>query len=138
MIIWKPDTCECHIEEVYEGGQLVGGGQVLQKCAAHASVPDEELYATVLKENRAKNYAERALLGMDGVDFGFHDTVHAKGETTIAWKEGMEYKWNFEGEGKARVLKVDVLGADFDAAKKEQLATLAATKEVISEKLVLE
>lgn len=127
MKIWKPDTCECVIEEIYNGVEIVGGGEVVKKCAVHTDVPDEELYDVLLnKENRVKNAVERVLLGHDNLKtLGLHKMTRQKdGTDVVELKDGVEYKWQFEGTGKNRVLKAEIVGAMLTKGQKDAIKTL--------------
>ena len=78
MKTWKPDTCECLVEEIYNGTQIVGGGQVLKKCPAHAALADNEIYGVLYSnpdgENKRKNQMLRILLGYEDVkDLGLEE-----------------------------------------------------------------
>lgn len=131
MKTWKPDTCECHIEEVYNGTEVVGGGQVLNKCQAHTDVPDDELYDVLLnKENRVKNGLHRVLLGHDEIKtLGLHKMTRQKDGTDVAeLKDGVEYKWQFEGTGKNRVLKAEIVGATLTKNQKDAIKSLCDEK----------
>ncbi len=134
MKTWKPDTCECHIEEVYNGNEIVGGGQVLSKCAAHASVPDEDLYGVLYSnpdgENKVKNMMHRILLGHEEVkDLGLEKvTKNNQGVDEVSFKEGVEYKWSFSGEGKHRKLQVEMKGINLSKAQKTLLKESADSR----------
>ncbi len=121
MKTWKPDTCGCEIEEIYDGNTITGGGQVLTKCPAHASVADEDLYGVLYAnpdgENKRKNKIERLLLGYDGIDFNLND-VGEEGE--YKFKNGITLNWQFIGSGENRVLQIDVDGYTLSQAQKNQ------------------
>lgn len=129
---WKPDTCGCHVGEIYEGTNIVGMGAVYSKCPAHANVPDEELYETIYGnvalgiygENRMKNHVERTLLGYEGLkDLGVEETkTNTDGsEAGVGFKEGIKYKWHFEGEGKDRILKWELEGVELTQKQKDDI-----------------
>lgn len=124
MKTWKPDTCGCHIEEIYVGTEITGAGAILDKCTVHQSVLDEELYDTIRSENTRKNQTFRVLLGLEGVDLGISETK----KEGLALKEGIEYKWGFTGEGKDRVLTVEVPGANLVKEGKDSIKAVADTK----------
>lgn len=133
MKIWRPDTCECEVEEIYEGDTIKGGGVVLNKCTAHASVPDAALYGVLYSnadgENKRKNLIERALLGFEGTNFGLHETVvNSDGSTTVRFKNGISFTWSFSGTGAGRVLNVSVVGATLTTPQKNAVTTFAQTK----------
>lgn len=128
MKIWKPDTCQCEVEEVYNGNEIVGGGQILKKCAAHADVADNELYGVLYAnpdgENKRKNLVYRTLLGLDDVKGLGLENVKKKPDgtdDTIELKEGITYDWSFEGTGKNRKLKVQVKGANLTGQQKQAI-----------------
>lgn len=106
MKTWQPDTCECIVEELYEGTNIIGMGEIVRKCEAHQSVADEELYGVLYSnpdsEQKRKNGVHRELLESELGE----DTPNGR---DLA--EGLSYEWSFEGEGKNRVLKVHIPGA---------------------------
>lgn len=139
MKTWKPDTCDCKVEEIYNGTEIVGMGEIINKCSAHQSVPDEELYEVIYGnvvqgiygENRIKNQVVRVLLGYESIkDLGLEeDKFNPDGSYAgKGLKEGMEYKWYFEGEGKNRVLKWEVIGADLTQKQIDDIQTVCAEK----------
>lgn len=126
MKIWRPDTCGCAIEELYENETIIGGGQVITKCAAHDVVPDEELYGVLYAnpdgENKMKNLMHRALLGYDGLDLGVSEQKMSRhGDVVRELKEGIEFDWSFEGKGKNRKLKVGIKGKNLSVVEKAAL-----------------
>lgn len=63
-ILWRPDTCKCVIEQVFdiEGDvttHLEAQDTVVEKCASHAQAADEAVCGNVLDENRRKNVVLR-------------------------------------------------------------------------------
>ena len=135
MKTWKPDTCECEVEEIYNGTEIVNGGQVLSKCIAHQSVSDTELYGVLYAnpdgENKRKNQMLRVLLGYESVKgLGLEETKKNQdgSDAGLGLKEGIEYKWNFEGSGKDRVLQVEIKGANLTKAQKDAIKDLSDTR----------
>ncbi len=133
MKTWKPDTCECEVEEIYNGNQIVGGGQVLSKCSAHQSVADEDLYGVLYSnpdgENKRKNQLIRGLLGYEGFSLNLHQNkAQADGQTIVDFKDGVSCSWSFTGTGKDRVLQVSVVGATLTTNQKNALKNFANTK----------
>ena len=135
MKTWKPDTCECEVEEIYNGTQIIGGGQVIKKCIAHTTVPDVDLYGVLYSnsdgENKRKNQILRILLGYEEVkglgleEIKFNDDGSMGG---LGLKKGVEYVWSFEGFGKDRVLNVEVKGANLSLPQKNAIKALCDTK----------
>lgn len=57
---WRPDTCECKIEEqVHDNGDC-SFSKVLRKCEAHQFIPDNKLYSVIMSspnsEQKRKNW----------------------------------------------------------------------------------
>lgn len=109
MRTWKPDTCECHIEEVYEGNTIVGGGQVLNKCEAHTEVPDDELYGVLYSnpdgENKRKNLVYKHIIEtQEGILS--ERVMNKSGDETLELKPGIEFGWEWQRTGKNRVMKL--------------------------------
>lgn len=132
MRTWKPDTCECHIEEIYEGSNIVGGGQVLNKCAAHASIPDDQLYGVLYAnadgENKRKNRIERFLLGLDGTNFNLSESVtNPDGSVSVKWKGGVTFSWSWTGTGADRTLNITVTGVSLTTNQRNAINTWCAT-----------
>jgi hypothetical protein len=140
--LWTPDTCNCKIEEVEESPDHWVGGNVIRKCADHTDVPDDELYGVLYSnddgENKMKNQLEGYLLGMGGVDFGFHEAKkHKDGSSAgTGWKDGFRYKWHFSGTGKNRTLHASVEGGILDNAQKKKIRD-ACSKRFKSDRVVL-
>jgi hypothetical protein len=134
MKTWKPDTCDCVIEEIYQGTEIVGGGQVVKKCAAHSTVEDKDLYGVLYAnpdgENKVKNQMYRVLLGMEDVKgLGLEKvTKNKEGNDVIELADGVDYKWTFDGLGYNRKLKVEVKGAALTKAKKDNIKAHADAK----------
>lgn len=130
MKTWKPDTCECVVEEIYSGKTVVGGGSVIKKCAAHATVADSELYGVLYSnpdgENKVKNLIEKKLLEDDslGVSESF---TNEEGQEQRRYKHGIKYEWHFEGTGKDRILHFGTKGATLSKPQKDKLKDYADT-----------
>ena len=120
MKIWGPDTCDCRIEEIYDGTNINGGGQVVRKCEAHGSVEDSELYGVLYSspdgENKRKNQLERMLLGFpdDGIPgLNLSEAKRdADGSERVEFKSGVRFRWAFSGQGRSRVLQATIEGAN--------------------------
>lgn len=135
MKTWKPDTCECLIEEIYNGTEIIGGGQVLKKCQAHESVADNDLYGVLYSnpdgENKRKNQMLRILLGHEDIkDLGLEEAkTNPDGSSAgLGLKQGIEYTWSFEGTGANRKLKVELKGAILSKQQKDAISALSETK----------
>ena len=133
MKTWKPDTCECEVEEIYSGTTIIGGGQVLKKCVAHISVADGDLYGVLYDnpdgENKRKNQMLRILLGHEGINLNLQQTkINPDGSNLIELKDGISYNWSWTGVGKDRVLNVIISGANLTTNQKNSIRTLCNTK----------
>lgn len=131
MKTWKPDTCECVVQEVYEGTTIKGGGQVIKKCTAHSSVADQDLYGVLYSnpdgENKVKNQMYRILLGYEEIkDLGLEEkVVKEDGSEVVEMKKGINYAWSFEGSDYNRKLKVEIKGVSLPKTKKDSIKALA-------------
>ena len=135
MKTWTPDTCPapgCIVEEIYDGPTIIGGGVVVRKCSAHKGVPDEELYDVLLNgENRPKNIVHRILLGHEDIkDLGLEEQkTNPDGSSAgLGLKVGIEYSWQFIGEGKDRILSFEVKGAALTVQQKLDIVALCNAK----------
>jgi|CXWL01.1.fsa_nt_gi hypothetical protein len=132
MKTWKPDTCDCHVEEIYDLTGIKSMGQVLTKCIVHQTVADADLYDVLLnKENRVKNRVYRILLGYEEIkDLGLEEPKKNQDGTDAGpgLKVGIEYAWNFVGTGANRVLQAEIKGSALTKAKKDELKALCDTK----------
>lgn len=135
MKTWKPDTCDCLVEEIYEGTTIIGGGQVLRKCPAHQDVSNSELYGILYSnpdsENKRKNIAHRILLGQESIkDLGLEEMKKNQDGSNagLGLKPGIEYSWSFTGTGKNRVLRMEVKGANLPQNKKDEITFLCVSK----------
>lgn len=96
MRTWEPDTCGCRVEEIYQGNQPVGIGQIIRKCEAHTGVDDADLYEVILNvENRRKNaianhVASGGIPGTDGATLGWSFSGTGSDRTLTVWLDGIE------------------------------------------------
>lgn len=134
MKTWRPDTCSCEVEEIYNGTEIVGGGQVLRKCVAHQSVADNELYGVLYSnpdgENRRKNQMLRILLGHESLkNLGLEEEKFNEDGSSagLGLKRGIEYAWSFTGTGKNRILSVTIKGANLTPLQKTAIRTFCNT-----------
>lgn len=132
MKTWKPDTCGCEVEELYDGNMIVGMGQVIRKCVNHQNVPDAQLYDVILnKENLVKNRFWRILLGYEELkNLGLEEPkINPDGaDGGLGLKSGLEYVWSFTGTDSNRVLRAEVTGVNLTKTQKDALQALCDTK----------
>jgi len=111
---WRPDTCECVIEEEVVDGEITPG-DIISKCSAHSGVADGDLYGVLIGntdgENKRKNLIHAYLVNELGIEFG----------------ETIEYVWSFSGTGADRVLSVEVVGGNLTQDQKDQVQDYADT-----------
>ena len=108
MKLWRPSYCACIIEEIYNGTEIVGGGQIIRKCEPHASVPDADLYDVLLNgESRPAmvvyTHLIKTALGADVVD-------PEDGITRRAVRQDLRLGFSYNGEGRERELVVSLAG----------------------------
>jgi hypothetical protein len=127
---WVPDTCRCKVEEKHDldiKDSPMELSRVIRKCPAHVSVADNELYGVLYSnpdgENKRKNQILRVLLEHEDVKGIGLATLRAASDGKIVpqLREGVEYAWSFTGEGKDRVLHVEIKGQEVQKAKKQEI-----------------
>lgn len=57
---WSPDTCDCVLEYSWddtepEGTRTHSLSRVVHRCPAHSNLSDQELYTSIVGENKHKN-----------------------------------------------------------------------------------
>ena len=112
---WKPDTCNCVIEQTHDPQNPAHGVQfskVIEKCIAHQNVPDDQLngviYANSDSDQKRKNLLMKELLGNTALKLS--ETVTIDGNTIQRFKTGIDYNWSFQGLDKDRVLNISLTG----------------------------
>lgn len=133
MKTWKPDTCDCLVEEIYEGTNIVGGGQVLRKCSVHQAVPDVNLYGILYSnpdgENKRKNLLRRALLGFEGFSLNLEETkTNPDGSTYLEFKNGITVTFTWTGEGDSRVLQLQITGVNLTTNQRNLVRNFCDTR----------
>ena len=100
-------------------------------CLAHQLLINHlERSQAVQDENTRKNKVLRVLLGYEGENFGLEEMKKNQDGTDagLGLKQGVEYVWNFEGEGLNRLLKVEVKGSSLSKAEKDAIKALCDEK----------
>lgn len=114
---WRPDTCECIVDERVNGDAPKTLERVVKKCEAHSEVPDAELYDVLYAapdgENRRKNEIHAWALEQPDLSEATFDAETQKPVRRL--KPGQAFNWRFEGKGKRRVLVVSGLRPSADA-----------------------
>lgn len=69
---WRPDTCECELlyswdSDVSEEKRVHSFDKAEKKCEAHADVPDDILWDTIVTENQKKNAVVNAVVEETGI-----------------------------------------------------------------------
>lgn len=105
---WRPDTCECVVDEAVQADGAKTLHKVVRKCTVHGKVADDALYDVLYAgpygENKRKNMllarlAEHPDLGEDVVD-------PESGASARTIRSNVHINWHFTGEGTDRVLHV--------------------------------
>lgn len=104
-------------------------------CPFHSSIGEKkELYDVMLDEGKRCMGVKRILLGDENfpavraITEKVSEVKRENGSDFKDFREGVEYKWEFEGTGKDRVLKVRVDGANLSQAEKKQIKDLTDEK----------
>lgn len=127
MTTWYPDTCDCVIQ--FDDNVVLANGrnkvvQIHNQCPAH-STPDladkDAAYDITLGDNQRKNIMHAHIMNE------FPGLVDDKGEKGRSLKEGINYKFSFEGTGKNRILNIELEGVALNAADRKRIKDLADT-----------
>ena len=100
-------------------------------CPAHAGLGETPALMTALQDECKKAMTVlRVLLGMESIkDLGLEQNkVNKDGSTALELKDGVEYKYSFEGKDANRTLKAEVKGATLTTKQKEDIKALCDTK----------
>lgn len=128
MKIWKPDTCNCIIEEIYNGNEILGGGAIVKKCESHKNVPDNELYGVLYSnpdgENKRKNTLYKHFLENNKGVIS-EDIEQDDGSVITKFKKGINFNWSFSGLDKDRVLEVEITGAEIQKSVKDSARSVS-------------
>lgn len=120
---WRPDTCRCKLQMVFEGVKIrtldskgkIGAtfvrneaieeheGEVIVRCPFHQLASPSDHFQAVIQENRLKNH--------------FHGAI----QDAFPGVKEFHYKWSFDGD---RNLVVDLSG--LPEADKQKIRNLAA------------
>lgn len=120
---WQPDTCPAPGCLFVEDIDNATGSRIYvsttRVCPAHQGIVDpREVFNACVQENTAKNLVERALLTLTK----YTQTISG----AVVLKDGLEYRWSFDGADKGRVLHVSVTGATLSTTEKSALVAAAS------------
>lgn len=125
--IWRPDTCGCVIEELHDPSNPAFGVQfsaVINKCPAHATVADADVWGVVYAnpdgENKRKNLLHKALLETSSLNLS---VLAADG--TFQWKPGTTFNWSYNAN---RVLEVSISGTNLTTAQRNTVNNFCTTQ----------
>ncbi len=114
--IWRPDTCECVVEEEYDRDDFNSPftcSAVIKKCDSHKNVDDSDLFGVLYTnpdgENKLKNLIHKQLIEDDTL--GLTDSkINKDGSITKTLKENIDFNWSFTGKDYDRVININVEG----------------------------
>ena len=131
---WTPDTCKCIFEESHNPSDSSYGvkfSKVLSKCDDHLNTPDNNLYDVIYlnadSEQKLKNGIYKELTENNALGFSKEVTDDLNG-TTRQLKDGLDYKWRFEGRDSARILYVKISGTTLSSSVRNTLNSWITTK----------
>lgn len=113
---WKPDTCDCVIEERHAEGAGVVFERVVSKCSLHTVIVDGSLHGLVLVENRRKNMIHKRLVETPSLGLG-----ETNAEGSFVFKLGIGFTWVWSGTGESRVITITVTGTALTAPQRSAL-----------------
>lgn len=121
---WRPDTCECVIEETHDPENAAYGvkfSAVIEKCAIHIAVSDANLYGVVYAnsdgENKRKNLVDQFLRETSALDLTVADA-----DGSLIYKRGVVFNWSFDAD---RNLVISVAGVTLTANQQTSIRTFA-------------
>jgi len=123
--LWSPDTCECEVEyetddEKTQDDPVVS--KVIRRCKAHEGA-DAQVLATVLDENRRKNYTFAEVEGVLNLS-----TEEEKRELLNS------YKWSFDAD---RKLHIEFVGTTTISAADKTAIQMAADSRFGTDKVIV-
>lgn len=134
LMTWKPDTCDCEIEESHNPADSSYGvkfSKIFSKCPEHQSVSDNDIYDIVYansdSEQKRKNQLEGHLLETEALGLS-EEVTQEDGSKIRQFKSGIKYEWSFTGEGANRILDVTMRGISMNAAALSAINVFAASK----------
>lgn len=120
MKTWQPVTCECKVAETYIGDTPVAMAGVLNKCAFHAAIPDDQLYGEILADGRVFcGTLRHALNNFQGVLSEFK--TKENGDQYLDFKAGIGWHTAWTGIAPNRVLHITVAGVALPSPAKQAL-----------------
>jgi len=127
LTTWHSDTCGCIIEfddNIIESNGRNKVNKIHYWCALHNTpdiVDDKDLYDTALADNQRKNILHGKIMEQ------FPSLVDDQGPRGKKLKDGINYKFVFNGLGKNRTLEVELEGANLNTADKKKIKDIADT-----------
>src|SRR3990167_6519310 len=98
--IWRPDTCECVVEEEWDPDDLTIGcsfKRAISKCISHINVADTNLYGVLYSnpdgENKRKNLVHKYLIETDSL--GFSELKQRDGAQYRDFRDGIDFSWSW-------------------------------------------
>lgn len=138
---WSPDTCECVIDyewdtDVSEEQRIHTAKTIVKKCDAHSTsdiLDKHDHFNTILGENRRKNGLHNEVL--DQLPH-ITDVIDNRTGTILAGiqpsesagrrlKPHINYKFEFKGTGKDRILHVEFENAVLSSKHKKKIKDIA-------------
>ena len=109
---WKPDTCDCVIEQTHDPSDPRYGvvfSKFIEKCLVHQALSDEDAYGKIYEDFNSEQKCKNILQGelLDNTIFGISETVIENGRSINKLKIGIFYNWQFDEN---RKLIIDIAG----------------------------
>ena len=133
LMTWKPDTCDCVLEESHDPSDSSYGvkfSRVISKCSSHEDLPDNAIYGAVYSnsnsDQKRKNLLEKFLIETDSLGVS-EEVLQDDGTTMRQFKKGITYTWNFTGKGNSRILNVSLSGVTLGNPVKATINTFLSS-----------
>lgn len=123
---WKPDTCDCIIEQgiddsLPQAQQVLFGVSSIFKCPAHSHINNvDDHFNAVNEENPRKNFSLDEIL-QNAPNNNWFDIDADSGARVF--KKGITINWNWTGTAPNRVLTLTFTGVSLTTAQKNTLQT---------------
>ena len=125
---WSPDTCTCVVEyswdtSLSEASRTHTLSNVINKCPAHSSLTNAEVYSVLTEENPRKNQSLRNILD-NSPTTALYDIINGIREL----KPSIVFNFSFSGTAPNRVLTISFTGITLTTQQKNTLQTALNTR----------
>ncbi len=119
---WKPDTCTCEVEQVFDDAIVTGPREstffrIIKTGPEHSGLEGQALFDIIKRDNDTKNFT-LAEIELQYPDMKEQYIVPDTGEPKLRTKWGIRHEWVFDGKDADRVLQYRLIGRPQSTADK--------------------